>query len=25
MPGWGLTGVSGVILAFIFGKRLGPE
>ena len=25
MPGWGLSGVVGVILAFIFGKRLGPE
>ncbi len=24
-PGWGVTGVVGVILAFIFGKRLGPE
>ncbi|MCP5411817.1 MAG: hypothetical protein H6924_06740 [Alphaproteobacteria bacterium] len=24
-PGWGITGVIGVILAFIFGKRLGPE
>lgn len=24
-PGWGVTGVIGVILAFIFGKRLGPE
>jgi hypothetical protein len=25
IPGWGLTGVIGVILAFVFGKRLGPE
>jgi hypothetical protein len=24
-PGWGVTGVIGVILAFIFGRRLGPE
>jgi hypothetical protein len=24
-PGWGVTGVVGVILAFIFGKKLGPE
>lgn len=24
-PGWGVTGVIGVILAFIFGKKLGPE
>jgi hypothetical protein len=24
-PGWGVTGVIGVLLAFIFGKRLGPE
>ena len=24
-PGWGITGVIGVLLAFIFGKRLGPE
>ena len=25
MPGWGFTGVIGVILAFIFGRKLGPE
>jgi hypothetical protein len=25
IPGWAVTGVVGVILAFIFGKRLGPE
>ena len=24
-PGWGITGVVGVILAFVFGRRLGPE
>jgi hypothetical protein len=24
-PGWGVTGVIGVILAFVFGRRLGPE
>jgi hypothetical protein len=24
-PGWGVTGVVGVILAFVFGRRLGPE
>jgi hypothetical protein len=24
-PGWGVTGVFGVILAFVFGRRLGPE
>jgi hypothetical protein len=24
-PGWGVTGVIGVILAFIFGRKLGPE
>lgn len=24
-PGWGVTGVFGVILAFLFGRRLGPE
>lgn len=25
MPGWSITGVIGVILAFIFGRKLGPE
>lgn len=25
LPGWGVTGVIGVILAFLFGRRLGPE
>jgi len=25
LPGWGVTGVLGVILAFIFGRKLGPE
>ena len=25
LPGWGVSGVIGVILAFIFGRRLGPE
>jgi hypothetical protein len=25
LPGWALTGVIGVILAFIFGRKLGPE
>lgn len=25
IPGWAVTGVIGVILAFIFGRRLGPE
>jgi hypothetical protein len=25
LPGWSVTGVIGVILAFIFGKKLGPE
>jgi len=25
LPGWGVTGVVGVILAFIFGRKLGPE
>ena len=25
IPGWGVTGVIGVILAFIFGRKLGPE
>jgi hypothetical protein len=25
LPGWGITGVIGVILAFIFGRKLGPE
>jgi len=24
-PGWGVTGVIGVTLAFIFGRRVGPE
>ena len=24
LPGWGLTGVIGVILAFLFGRRGGP-
>ena len=24
-PGWGVTGVIGVILAFVFGRRHGPE
>ena len=24
-PGWAATGVLGVILAFVFGKKLGPE
>ena len=24
-PGWGVTGVIGVILAFVFGRRIGPE
>ena len=24
-PGWGVTGVIGVILAFIFGRKLGPQ
>ncbi len=24
-PGWGVTGVVGVLLAFVFGRRLGPE
>lgn len=24
-PSWGVTGVIGVILAFVFGRRLGPE
>lgn len=24
-PGWGVTGVVGVTLAFIFGRKLGPE
>jgi hypothetical protein len=24
-PGWGVTGVIGVTLAFVFGRRLGPE
>lgn len=25
LPGWAATGVVGVILAFVFGRRLGPE
>jgi hypothetical protein len=25
MPGWGLIGVVGVLIAFIFGRRPGPE
>ena len=25
LPGWAMTGVIGVILAFIFGRKLGPE
>lgn len=25
LPGWGVAGVLGVILAFIFGRKLGPE
>lgn len=25
LPGWGVTGVLGVILAFLFGRKLGPE
>jgi hypothetical protein len=25
LPGWSVTGVIGVILAFIFGRKLGPE
>lgn len=25
MPGWSLTGVIGVILAFVFGRKLGPQ
>lgn len=25
LPGWGVAGVIGVILAFIFGRKLGPE
>jgi hypothetical protein len=25
IPGWAVTGVIGVILAFIFGRKLGPE
>ena len=25
LPAWAVTGVIGVILAFVFGRRLGPE
>ena len=25
LPGWSITGVLGVILAFVFGRKLGPE
>ena len=25
LPGWAVTGVIGVLLAFIFGRKLGPE
>jgi hypothetical protein len=25
VPGWGITGVPGVILAFVFGHKLGPH
>ena len=25
LPGWAVSGVIGVILAFIFGRKLGPE
>jgi hypothetical protein len=25
LPGWGVTGVIGVILAFLFGRRSGPS
>ena len=25
LPGWGVTGVVGVILAFLFGRRSGPQ
>src|ERR1700749_2256990 len=25
LPGWSVTGVLGVILAFLFGRKLGPE
>lgn len=25
LPGWAVTGVVGVFLAFVFGRRLGPE
>jgi hypothetical protein len=25
LPGWSVTGVIGVILAFVFGRKLGPE
>ena len=25
LPGWGVTGVTGVILAFIFGRKLGVD
>lgn len=24
LPGWGVTGVTGVILAFLFGRKMGP-
>jgi hypothetical protein len=25
LPGWAVTGVIGVIVAFVFGRKLGPE
>ena len=25
LPGWAITGVLGVILAFVFGRKVGPE
>ena len=25
LPGWAVTGVIGVLLAFVFGRKLGPE
>ena len=25
LPGWAVTGVLGVIVAFVFGRKLGPE